>query len=221
MARYRSSGQRFLTQRQLLVDVKYFTAKVQDTPEKPGQRARQEKYLRALATLPKVTIYYGHFQTRTAIRLLEHPPKNRRPGDIGLRSVWLQEEKGSDVNLATQLIADGLRARYDLAIVVSNDGDLKNAGGTGPGKAESRWDHQPARESQAKLCPFASRPSNRLFLPLPQEEASSELAATCAPERRGRGHLLSPGLDAETSFQKWQEPPKGRLCAQATGKPAT
>jgi hypothetical protein len=65
----------FLTQRQILVDVKYFTAKVQDTPEKPGQRARQEKYLRAVGTLPKVTIYYGHFQTRTAVRLLEHPPK--------------------------------------------------------------------------------------------------------------------------------------------------
>lgn len=115
----------FLTSRQLLVDVKYFTAKVQDTPGKPGQRARQEKYLRALGTLRKVRIYYGHFQTRTAVRLLEHPPKNRRKDDIGLRSVWLQEEKGSDVNLATQLIADGLRARYDLAIVVSNDGDLK------------------------------------------------------------------------------------------------
>jgi uncharacterized LabA/DUF88 family protein len=115
----------FLTTRQLLVDVKYFTAKVHDNREKPGQRARQEKYLRALGTLPKLTIYYGHFQTRTAVRLLEHPPKNRRAGDIGLRSVWLHEEKGSDVNLATQLIADGLRARYDLAIVVSNDGDLK------------------------------------------------------------------------------------------------
>jgi len=114
-----------LSKRQELVAVKYFTAKVKETPDKPGQRIRQEKYLRALGTLPKVEIHYGHFQARTAIRLLEHPPKNRRKGDIGLRSVWVQEEKGSDVNLATQLIADHLRGRYELAIVISNDGDLK------------------------------------------------------------------------------------------------
>jgi hypothetical protein len=82
-------------------------------------------HLRALKTLPMVEIIYGHFLTRTATRLLEHPPKRRKEGDIGLRSVWIQEEKGSDVNLASHLLADGFRARYDLAVIVSNDGDLK------------------------------------------------------------------------------------------------
>jgi hypothetical protein len=108
-----------------LVAVKYFTAKVEDRPDRPGQRAEQWEYLRALRTLPRVEIVYGRFLTRTATRLLEHPPKRRRKGDIGLRSVWIQEEKGSDVNLASHLLADGFRARYDLAMVISNDGDLK------------------------------------------------------------------------------------------------
>ena len=108
-----------------LVAVKYFTAKVEDRPDKPGQRRDQREYLRALQTLPKVEIIYGHFLTRTATRLLEHLPKKRRKGDIGLRSVWIQEEKGSDVNLASHLLADGFRARYDLAVVISNDSDLK------------------------------------------------------------------------------------------------
>ena len=108
-----------------LVAVKYFTAKVQDRPDKPGQREQQREYLRALRTLPRVEIVYGHFLTRTATRLLEHLPKKRRKGDIGLRSVWIQEEKGSDVNLESHLLADGFRARYDLAVVVSNDSDLK------------------------------------------------------------------------------------------------
>jgi hypothetical protein len=108
-----------------LVAVKYFTAKVEDRPERPGQRAEQWEYLRALRTLPKIEIIYGHFLTRTATRLLEHPPKGRKKGDIGLRSVWIQEEKGSDVNLASHLLADGFRARFDLAVVISNDGDLK------------------------------------------------------------------------------------------------
>jgi hypothetical protein len=39
--------------------------------------------------------------------------------------VWTPEEKGSDVNLASHLLIDGFRARYDVAVVISNDGDLK------------------------------------------------------------------------------------------------
>jgi uncharacterized LabA/DUF88 family protein len=34
------------------------------------------------------------------------------------------EEKGSDVNLATHLLHDGVKDRYDVAVVVSNDSDL-------------------------------------------------------------------------------------------------
>lgn len=107
------------------VGAKYFTAKLKDRPENPGQGERQRRYLRALKTLPNVEIFYGQFLVRTAIRQLEKLPKRRRRGDIGLRSVWIHEEKGSDVNLATHLIADGFRARYDLAVVISNDSDLK------------------------------------------------------------------------------------------------
>ena len=35
------------------------------------------------------------------------------------------KEKGSDVNLATHLLVDGVQNAYDLAVVVSNDGNLK------------------------------------------------------------------------------------------------
>ncbi|HEX9123294.1 MAG TPA: NYN domain-containing protein [Actinomycetota bacterium] len=35
------------------------------------------------------------------------------------------EEKGSDVNLATYMLVDGFKAAYDVAVVVSNDSDLK------------------------------------------------------------------------------------------------
>lgn len=34
------------------------------------------------------------------------------------------EEKGSDVNLATHLLADGFRGDYEIAVVVTNDSDL-------------------------------------------------------------------------------------------------
>src|SRR5262249_36822430 len=34
------------------------------------------------------------------------------------------EEKGSDVNLASHLLMDAFRGRFDVAVVVSNDSDL-------------------------------------------------------------------------------------------------
>lgn len=35
-----------------------------------------------------------------------------------------QEEKGSDVNLASYLLVDAFAQEYDIAVVVSNDSDL-------------------------------------------------------------------------------------------------
>lgn len=45
--------------------------------------------------------------------------------DVG--SVEKPEEKGSDVNLATRLVADGFKGLYDTALVVSGDSDLQLA----------------------------------------------------------------------------------------------
>jgi hypothetical protein len=39
-------------------------------------------------------------------------------------SIIEEEEKGSDVNLASYLLVDGFAGEYDIAIVVSNDSDL-------------------------------------------------------------------------------------------------
>jgi hypothetical protein len=40
--------------------------------------------------------------------------------------VYHTEEKGSDVNLATRLILDGLDGLWEEAIVISNDSDLES-----------------------------------------------------------------------------------------------
>ena len=104
-----------------IVAIKYFTARVKPRSGNPNQAQRQQIYMRALKTLPVLTIHYGHFITRTATRRLVHEPKGRP----AYAEVWTTEEKGSDVNLASHLLIDGFRKRYDLAVVVSNDGDLK------------------------------------------------------------------------------------------------
>jgi hypothetical protein len=104
-----------------IVAIKYFTARVKPRPGNPHQAQRQQVYLRALETVPNLTIHYGHFITRTATRRLVQD----RQGRPAYAEIWTTEEKGSDVNLASHLLIDGFRARYDLAVVISNDGDLK------------------------------------------------------------------------------------------------
>src|ERR1017187_297541 len=55
-----------------VVAIKYFTARVKPRPGNPGQAQRQQVYLRALATVPNLSIHYGHFITRpTTARLVK------------------------------------------------------------------------------------------------------------------------------------------------------
>lgn len=110
-----------LNDRHDVVGLKYFTAKMQARAGNPDQGARQRVYLRALSTIPNLSIHYGTFITRPAWRRLERPPRRGSP----MRKVLITEEKGSDVNLASHMLIDGFRARYDVAVVISNDSDLK------------------------------------------------------------------------------------------------
>ncbi|MGH9229525.1 MAG: hypothetical protein ACRD07_12520 [Acidimicrobiales bacterium] len=85
--------------------VRYYTARVTDRPDDAGQSQRQDVYLRALATLPKVEIIYGQFKERERWVPLAKPG---RRGRVRFVEVRVTEEKGSDVNLATDLLWDAL-----------------------------------------------------------------------------------------------------------------
>ena len=100
--------------------IRYFTAAVQPRSRDPQQPQRQQTFLRALGTIPNLTIHYGDFYTNTKRLPLAHPPSSG-PRTV---EVVVTEEKGSDVNLATFLIVDGILFDYDAAVVVSNDSDL-------------------------------------------------------------------------------------------------
>jgi hypothetical protein len=113
--------------------IRYFTAPVISPPNDRNMRNRQKAYIAALETLPDLSVHYGHFQ-RTPTRMpLKYPPPAGLPGvkvhRDGNHSVLVikTEEKGSDVNLATYLVADGFRDDYEGALILSNDGDLKEA----------------------------------------------------------------------------------------------
>jgi hypothetical protein len=100
--------------------IRYFTAIVNGTPDDPGKPQRQQTFIRALETLEGVTVHYGSFLSNT-VRM---PRARLLPGQSRNVEVIKTEEKGSDVNLAALLLADGFRGNYDVAIVLSNDSDL-------------------------------------------------------------------------------------------------
>lgn len=109
---------RVLGPQNALLKVKYFTARVRPSPHDPDVNVRQDAYLRALeAHCPLVELQFGHFlRHRVSMESANPPPPTSE--------VWKTEEKGSDVNLALQVLNDAWLDAYDCAVVVSNDSDL-------------------------------------------------------------------------------------------------
>lgn len=100
--------------------IRYFTARVINTPQNPHLNSQQRIYLRALATLPKVAIHYGNFRSHDVRMPLAAPP----PGGPATALVRRTEEKGSDVNLASYLLLDCFENDCDEFVVISNDSDF-------------------------------------------------------------------------------------------------
>ena len=101
--------------------IRYFTALVRNRPSDPAQPQRQQAYLRALQTIPNLSIHYGRFLESTKRMPLASPHPNG-PQTVEILN---SEEKGSDVNLATYLLLDAFDNDFDIAVVISNDSDLQ------------------------------------------------------------------------------------------------
>lgn len=92
-----------------LVGVKYFTSPI-STGE--AKKQRQNTYLDALRTRPRIEIIFGRFQ-----------PDRKECANCG-HPAYHPQEKKTDVNIATNLICDALENRYDTAILMTGDSDL-------------------------------------------------------------------------------------------------
>jgi len=93
---------------QELVSINYFTSRVSNNPEK---QKRQTTYIEALESLD-INIFYGLYR-RNKIEC-------HRCGNI-----WpTYTEKMTDVNIATQIIIDAYKDKYDTAMLISGDSDL-------------------------------------------------------------------------------------------------
>ena len=97
-----------LNANQSLTEIKYFTSRVSNNPDK---QKRQTLYLEALETTG-VKIFYGNYQRDTV--------ECKRCGNQ-----WMKfNEKMTDVNIATQLLIDAYQDKYDMAMLISGDSDL-------------------------------------------------------------------------------------------------
>ncbi len=108
-----------------ILSIKYFTAMVTGKID-PGQPIRQKTFLRALQKyIPEISIHYGEFLSHNVFKPLAYPiNKNLFGKNIKFANIIKTEEKGSDVNLALNLLNDAWLDLYDCAVVVSNDSDL-------------------------------------------------------------------------------------------------
>lgn len=112
--------------------INYYTARVSGRLD-PDAPRRQHAYLRALSTLPNVSIHYGNFMVTKKWSGLVQPP-DLRPSVVlpagaapQVAYVYKTEEKGSDVNLGVHLVRDAYMAKFDVAAVLTNDTDLVEA----------------------------------------------------------------------------------------------
>jgi hypothetical protein len=101
--------------------IRYFTATVNARADDPRAPQRQQIYHRALGTIPGLSIHYGHYLSY----VVRMPLANPLPGGSRMVEVVKTEEKSSDVNLATLLLLDAFRRDCNVAVVISNDSDLK------------------------------------------------------------------------------------------------
>ena len=97
---------------QQLSVVRYFTAPILPDPSDPDKNKRQETYLNALSTIPKLDIQKGYYISKRLNCLKCGAPRT------------IYEEKTTDVNIAVAMLTDAYANLYDTAILISADGDL-------------------------------------------------------------------------------------------------
>ena len=81
--------------------------------------------MRALKTLPKLEIIFGQFKKRQVkgLKCYQENGEYKEGKELTVISKW--EEKESDVNIATHIVADAFKNEFECAVLISNDTDLK------------------------------------------------------------------------------------------------
>jgi hypothetical protein len=107
--------------------IRYFTAHVRHVEGKdPRVPQNQAAYLRALETLPSVSLHFGTFRADKrwmAVSPLELDERGE-PRRVRVRKI---EEKGTDVSLAAHMVCDAMSGLVEVYFLLSNDSDFVDA----------------------------------------------------------------------------------------------
>jgi len=90
-----------------LIKINYYIAPIGES--NPEMYSKQQKFFEKLRKVPKLNIVFGRLE------------KRKRDG----KTYYV--EKATDVNLALDLVLDAQSNDYDLAFLISNDGDFSGA----------------------------------------------------------------------------------------------
>jgi len=159
----------------------YFTAVVQGP-----HRRHQLTYLQALSSTPRVAIQYGRYKEKTVRCTVPGC------GCTGAREFRVPEEKGTDVNIAVQMLDDAYQANAERMVLVSGDSDLVPAIRT-----------IKRRFPQIQVIVYVPARD-------PQRGAATELR-TAADKHK----TLPPGLLARAQFEVVVRTPKGSVVSPA------
>ena len=110
-----------------VIRVRYFTALIRATAgTDPRSPVRQQAYVRALRTSPRVSVHLGTFRVDKRTMPV-HPVRFDADGGLVKVNVRKTEEKGSGVNLAAHMLVDAFRGVSDVCLLLSNDSDFTDA----------------------------------------------------------------------------------------------
>lgn len=95
-------------------EIKYFSAKIKSPKDKVE---RQKIYWKALSSTPLVKIIEGNY-------LESYPTMPLYLNPLEKVKVIKQEEKGTDVNIASHMLIDAFHDKCDVLVLITNDSDL-------------------------------------------------------------------------------------------------
>ncbi len=103
-----------------ITTIKFFTSNLLVIGKNKTASIEQGIYHNAIQSyIPNLEMYFGKFKKRTI-----HIPRNIKGYSRKNREFTTFEEKGTDVNLAIEMLSDALLKKCECVVLVSNDSDF-------------------------------------------------------------------------------------------------
>ncbi len=105
----------------------YYTTKLDDNYS-AAQRQQQENFISKLRHIPRLELRFGRIQRKTTeISPAKNSIKCNHCSNLVTGTLVTFGDKGTDVNLAVDMLTYAYKQNYDVAILLSRDADFEKA----------------------------------------------------------------------------------------------